>query len=247
MFFGRNTQADLLLAVIGLRECDVERFRDISASDDGTAISVYTRTGGGNRESYPNVAMRKLRWWLSSVDDDFDSTYCTDTFVVPDRWRNDVIALRDPLSFGIRKSFARHLAKTLRRAPTEADLMFSAIREEEAALARTDHIMANGHTFVPKSDHAMKVALELAEKNGGKLRSCWGILPLAVTVTLHRNSERYKGAFCRWWVEEKYWGPGAGWVIDHDYWDHCVAAFGAEFPMSVARISEEIERVEAKK
>jgi hypothetical protein len=54
--FGMNSQADLLLAVVGLRRVDVERFRDVRI--DGESIAVYSRTGGGNRESYPQEVMR---------------------------------------------------------------------------------------------------------------------------------------------------------------------------------------------
>jgi hypothetical protein len=34
-----------------------------SASEDGTKIAVYSRTGGSNREDYPNLTMRKLSAW----------------------------------------------------------------------------------------------------------------------------------------------------------------------------------------
>jgi hypothetical protein len=75
MLFGMNQQADLRLAVIGLKKNDVERFRDVSASEDGTTITVYTRTGGGNRSGCPNLAMRKLQTWHGSEDDDLDRSY----------------------------------------------------------------------------------------------------------------------------------------------------------------------------
>ena len=90
MLFGRNSQTDLLLAVVGLRPVDVERLRDCRASEGGAVIEVYTRTGGGNRDGYPNLAMRKRPEWTGSVDDDYDSTYCTDTLAVPEQFRADV-------------------------------------------------------------------------------------------------------------------------------------------------------------
>lgn len=228
MIFGKNPQSALLLAVVGLREHDVDRFRDISVSEDGTKLLVYTRTGGGNRPDYPNVAMRKRKEWLSSVDDDFDSTYCTDDLSIPERWRTDVAALSDPFSFGIRKSFAKHLAKTLNREPTEADKKQAAHDSERAELARTRHVMANGHTFVPYDDSAMETALRLAEANGGELRSCWGILPLALSV--HTNRDRY-GSFARFAVDSR-------WDTDPIYLAHCVAKFSEKYPVAMAKVVE---------
>lgn len=90
MLFGMNAHADLLLAVLGLRRHDVERFRDISASENGSQIFIYTRTGGNNRESYPNLTMRKLPGWSGSSDDDYDDTYCTDCFETPVAFIEDV-------------------------------------------------------------------------------------------------------------------------------------------------------------
>lgn len=85
LLMGRNPQSDLLLSVIGLQESDIERFRDVFVSDDFKEIHVYTRTGGySNRENYPNLFMRHSPYWISSEDDDYDCTYCTDVFRVPD-------------------------------------------------------------------------------------------------------------------------------------------------------------------
>jgi hypothetical protein len=50
MLHGRNPDADLLLAVLGLSRDDVGRFRDAFVSDG--QIAVYTRNGGGNRDCW---------------------------------------------------------------------------------------------------------------------------------------------------------------------------------------------------
>lgn len=242
MLFGMNSQSDLLLAVIGLRKVDVERFRDCSASDNGATIEVYTRTGGGNREGYPNLAMRKRPEWTGSVDDDFDSTYCTDTFSVPEQWRADVAGLRDVLAHGIRAEFAQHLAATLQREPTEADKQQAAYNAEVAALKRTRHFMANGHTFVPMDDTATKAALDLGEANGGKLRSCWGIAPLALKV--RENFVQFPNALDE--TERKRLVRAEinfdfAWKIDEAYWQHMQDRWAASHPLTMAEIAQTVE------
>jgi len=243
MLFGMNAQTDLLLAVIGLRKCDIERLRDASANENGSEISVYTRTGGGNREGYPNLAMRKLPGWSGSSDDDFDSTYCTDTFAIPEKWQKDVAGLGDILANGLRKPFANLLAKTLRREPTEDDKATAAYEAERAALARTKHVMANGHTFVPYDDVAMEAALKLAEANDGKMRSCWGILPINLNV--RQNYYRYPKATSddmRDSMERVSVEYDFGWTIDMDYWAHCQKRFGGKYPITMAKIAESVEQ-----
>jgi hypothetical protein len=241
MLFGMNPQSDLLLAVIGLKKVDVERFRDVSASKDGKEISVYTRTGGGNRQDYPNLVMRGQPGWLGSEDDDFDSTYCTDTFKVPDEFVEDVKVLGDIIGNGIRREFGLHLAKTLRREPTEAEKAEALYEAERQQLARTKHFMANGHTFVPMDDNAMKTALELAEANGGELRSAWGIMP--ITLTIKTNDRPYPNARdeeMREHLVRAEIGYDFKWTIDASYWEHCQKRFMFRFPLTMAKIAESV-------
>jgi hypothetical protein len=241
MLFGMNGKADLLLAVIGLKQCDIERFRDCHVSEDGATISVYTRTGGGNREGYPNLLMRKRPEWSGSTDDDYDRTYCTDTFTVPEQWRADVAGLSDILANGLRKEFAQHLAATLQREPNERDIATAAYLKEEAALKRTRHFMANGHTFVPQDDYAAQVALDLAEANEGRLRSCWGIAPLVITV--EQNKRPYPKSpdpsLRQHMVRVEV---GYNWQIDEDYWQHMRERWEKSHPLTMAQIAETVER-----
>lgn len=229
MLFGMNPQSGLLLAAVGLRECDVERFRDVHVEDEGRTIAVYTRTGGNNREDYTQETLYANPYFKTTRDDSFDNTYATFYFKVPEEFVGDVAGLADVLTNGLRREFCEHLAKTLRREPTEADKNHAAYEAESAVLKRTNHIMANGHTFVPYDDRAMEKALELAEANGGALRTAWGIAPLRLTVktnvrdyTFHRVDIGYE------------------WVIDETYWQHCQETFAAKYPVSMAKIAESV-------
>lgn len=233
--FGMNPQADFLLAVVGLRQSDIERFRDVHGSADGAAILVHTRTGGGNREDYPQAEMRSKDEWVESEDDGFDSTYCTDKLSVPEQWRADVVALGDVLANGLRKEFGQHLAKTLARDATPGDLQAKKVEQERAALGRTQHRLANGHTFVPYNDSAMQTALEIAEKNdNADLVSNWGILPLRLTV--HTNSRLSTGSgLDRVRIDYE-------WKIDTEYWAHCREVFGAKYPRAMAKVQERVDQ-----
>lgn len=67
------------------------RFRDCWLSDSGDAIEIFTRVGGGNREDYEYEieALRDMPTYQRDYDDDFDCTYATFVFGVPDEWRQD--------------------------------------------------------------------------------------------------------------------------------------------------------------
>lgn len=239
MLFGMNPQADLLLAVIGLKKNDVERFRDAFKSEDGSEITIRTRTGGGNRKDYPNLEMRKRPEWTGSVDDDYDNTYCDDTFRVPEQWREDVRNLGD-FRKGMRAEFAEYLAVMIGREPTESDAATAAYEAESAALRRTDHFMANGHTFVPNNDAAMIAALKIAENNDGKLRTAMGILPLVITV--RRDFIEWPNALGDLKHELTRIKVDYEWKIDTAYWEHCQRRFAAAYPITMAKIAEDVRR-----
>lgn len=111
MLFGKSKHSTLLLSMLGLSEQDFYRFRDCYLDAKGR-IAVYTRGGGGNRGCYcddhakdeertvdlsgggdkhaPGCVVpthhtnRKHPAYLLDDDDDFDSTYATFYFRIPE-------------------------------------------------------------------------------------------------------------------------------------------------------------------
>ena len=108
MMFGKSHNSAFLLASLGLEESDFYRFRDCHLTEE-KEIAVYTRGGGGNREcscdwdepsertidfggnwhspSCSIIMQNKIRehaLYLRDEDDDFDSTYSTFYFSIPD-------------------------------------------------------------------------------------------------------------------------------------------------------------------
>ena len=86
MLFGKNPSTDEILALLGLTEADVERFRDcwVRDDDEGQRIVIFTRTGGGNREWWPNAKLTSHPCYIRDYDDDWDTTYAYYEFVIPE-------------------------------------------------------------------------------------------------------------------------------------------------------------------
>lgn len=100
MLFGKNPASRLLLAMLNLAEPDVGRFRDCylrrgargadaPSSDEELYIVIYTRNGGGNRDDYEEVtaALQALPTYVDDYDDDFDCTYASYEFKVPEAFK----------------------------------------------------------------------------------------------------------------------------------------------------------------
>jgi hypothetical protein len=84
MLFGKNPDTKTILSALSLTELDVERFRDCWIDGKEDKIVIYTRTGGGNREDYPNSALVNHPLYLYDEDDDFDPTYAYYYFAIPE-------------------------------------------------------------------------------------------------------------------------------------------------------------------
>lgn len=89
--FGTNPMAPLLLKILGIDQPDGKyrsgRFRDVHLNAKGTTIILFTRNGGGNRESYFPKNIREHPNYLTDYDDSFDSTYAYIEFSVPTRFQ----------------------------------------------------------------------------------------------------------------------------------------------------------------
>lgn len=91
MMNGVSPAVFLIMPMLGEKHPEAyPRFRDCFVNDDETEIHVYTRVGGGNRESdYGQEELMKHPNFLTTWDDDFDNTYGYYSFSVPDEWKSD--------------------------------------------------------------------------------------------------------------------------------------------------------------
>jgi hypothetical protein len=93
--FGMHPAAGELLRILKIDPLEAGRFRDCFPSQDGTKIVIYTRCGGGNREAYrfvfENLRLHPL--YVRDWDDEFDSTYASIEFKVPEEHAEIVATL----------------------------------------------------------------------------------------------------------------------------------------------------------
>lgn len=89
MINGINPATFLILPMLGEKHPDqYPRFRDCFI--EGNEIHVYTRVGGGNRDAgFGEEELQSHPNFLRDFDDDYDSTYATYCFSIPDEWKND--------------------------------------------------------------------------------------------------------------------------------------------------------------
>lgn len=88
LLHGYNSNSMTALALVDLVHVDVGRFRDAWIEEDGRHVSVFTRNGGGNREAYQEVIdqLATLPGYVEDFDDDFDCTYATIRFAIPEKY-----------------------------------------------------------------------------------------------------------------------------------------------------------------
>lgn len=92
--FGFNNDCVWVMPMLGRQQDEWPRFRDCFVNDDGN-IEIYTRVGGGNRgQGYGEEKLYEDPNFLETYDDDFDNTYATYVFKVPDRWKDDFDKIR---------------------------------------------------------------------------------------------------------------------------------------------------------
>ena len=92
MVHGYNIACLWIMPMLGKHEEEYPRFRDcyLEEKDGEHLIVIYTRVGGGNRNSgYGEEELYKNPLFVETVDDEFDNTYAEYKFRVPEEWKED--------------------------------------------------------------------------------------------------------------------------------------------------------------
>lgn len=89
MLMGFNPACVAIMPMLGRKQNEYPRFRDCYVTDEGN-IAIYTRVGGGNRDcGYGEEELYKDENFITTYDDEYDSTYGTYEFRVPEKWKAD--------------------------------------------------------------------------------------------------------------------------------------------------------------
>lgn len=236
LLFGKNPNTEVVLALLGLKECDVERFRDCGIDAEAKRIYVYTRTGGGNREDYPNQILRDNPLFDYDCDDESDCTYATFYFKFPEDLGDRVLEVANPRERGISKEVIARICDAIEREPNERDL-FRATYEKQQRLCENlrrtlDLYETNGWVVVPMNDSAMRRLLESAEEADGEFH------PMSIRVfKLFAETEvpqwSHRGEMARVKIS-----LGKDWTFDRAAWERYEGLFSEKFPKAWAKLAE---------
>jgi len=244
--FGMNPNTDIILALIGLKRSDIERFRDVSINYEENEIRILTRTGGNNRKNYPNTILIKNPYYLRNKDDSFDSTYAYYYFRIPDEIREDIKGLIEPAKYGISAKLIQHILKTLNRKPTKEDIRYRRVKTAEKTVNRLvtnwKAQLWNGWVIVPLCDSAFKELCTIAEENGGEFPGCYVIRPFQPEVATYETKYKFDDDMYSVVVRDPH-----KWKIDWKMWNRWEEKYGSMFPKTIKTIKEEVSVLNQRK
>ena len=94
-------------------------------------ISLYTRTGGGNRDDYFAEIndVRSIPGFIKDYDDDFDSTYMTFLFAVPKEFEHDFDLIMEGRIKEISENYKARLYRVFPKLKETFDQIFIETKE----------------------------------------------------------------------------------------------------------------------
>lgn len=132
MINGVNQATFFILPMLGKHPDDYPRFRDCFSRYDiypeyTNHIFVYTRVGGGNREDYEEQinVLRNNENYVSDFDDDYDSTFATFIFKVPDIWKDDYNKIMSGDLMNISNEYFKQIKIIFPKLSEQFDIIFS--------------------------------------------------------------------------------------------------------------------------
>ncbi len=138
MINGVNPATFFILPMLGEHPDAYPRFRDCFLKDESRPeydnhIHIYTRTGGGNREEYENEneEMCLHPEYVTDFDDDFDSTYATFVFKVPEKWSADFKKITDGNIKDISPEYKAELYRIYPKLTEKLNEIFNAPTEQK--------------------------------------------------------------------------------------------------------------------
>ncbi len=110
MMNGFNPACVLIMPMLGRKQEDYPRFRDCFVEDG--KIAIFTRVGGGNRGcGFGEEELYKDPNFDTTYDDEFDSTYATYLFNVPEKWKADFDKIVNGDFAGVSEDYYKHVTE----------------------------------------------------------------------------------------------------------------------------------------
>ena len=107
---GYNIACVIILPMLGRKQEEYPRFRDCFVEDD--KIAVYTRVGGNNRNcGFGEEVLYSDPNFVTTYDDEFDSTYATYLFKVPDKWKKDFDAILEDRLKDVSEEYYKYVSE----------------------------------------------------------------------------------------------------------------------------------------
>lgn len=89
MMNGFNFACVVIMPMLGKQADEYPRFRDCYVTEEGN-IAIFTRCGGGNRNcGFGEEKLYEDENFITTYDDEYDCTYATYEFKVPEKWKSD--------------------------------------------------------------------------------------------------------------------------------------------------------------
>lgn len=89
MMNGFNPACVFIMPMLGRKQHEWPRFRDCWVTEENN-IAIYTRVGGGNRNcGFGEEELYEDPNFITTYDDEYDNTYATYEFKVPEKWKAD--------------------------------------------------------------------------------------------------------------------------------------------------------------
>ena len=133
MMNGVNQATFYILPMLGKHPDEYPRFRDCFISEDGN-IEVYTRVGGGNRnQGYGEDELYGHPNFVTTYDDDFDSTYATYVFSVPNEWKEDFEKITTGKIAEVSDAYIEQVAKVFPKLAGKVNQMFGRTEQDGGA------------------------------------------------------------------------------------------------------------------
>jgi len=124
MLKGVNPATFFILPMLGKHPDEYPRFRDCFVKDN--KILIYTRTGGNNRNTYAeeNKTICNMNGFVSTYDDEYDSTYAMWVFNVPEKWLKDFNKIINGNMESISNEYLSELKKVYPKLADKFDNIF---------------------------------------------------------------------------------------------------------------------------